>query len=236
MFSYTTANWQALVENGDYEITLTVGDSGFTQGPQRVAVENKVFVDDQVVPVGNPLRAVGIISVRDGVLDVQIGNGTGSTTLDFLTAAKLPSAGFLKSVNFQPSGSIPAGGFQTDSGEVFDAGRGYGWNYSLPSRDRNIQMPQFDTFVFSSLPTTWEMAVENGTYEVTVSAGDSQFSQGPHRVVVEGVLLIEGTTSLASPHRVKTATVVVTDGRLTVTIGGGGGNTTMNFITIAKTD
>ena len=145
------------------------------------------------------------------------------------------SSFWLISVNFQPpTASVPVG-YRADTGLVFDAVRGYGWDAPLVSRDRNSQVPQaLDTFVFSLLARTWELALPNGKYEVLVSVGDACCSQGPQRVIVEGATAINGKVTAAGEFVEKSAVVQVSDGRLTVQIGGAGGNTMLNQIVVAS--
>ncbi|MDX2302074.1 MAG: malectin domain-containing carbohydrate-binding protein [Microscillaceae bacterium] len=86
---------------------------------------------------------------------------------------------------------------------------------------------------------SWEMAVPNGLYEVTVSAGDGTDTQTMiHNLNVEGTNAISqfsGTGSLpvCSPNRFKTGTVTVFvgDGKLTVDPYGGT-STRINYIRI----
>src|SRR5262249_51413446 len=81
-------------------------------------------------------------------------------------------------------------------------------------------------------PRTWEVTLANGTYEVLVSVGDACCTQGPQRVIVEGTTVIDGTVTAAGEFVEKSAVVQVSDGRLTVQIGGPGGNTVWNQVVV----
>ncbi len=79
-------------------------------------------------------------------------------------------------------------------------------------------------------PGTWEMAIPNGIYSVTVAVGDPQTQQVPefdrHTINVEGVNAINGFTSsgaTGAPTRHSTQTIVATvsDNRLTIDAIGG---------------
>lgn len=61
----------------------------------------------------------------------------------------------------------------------------------------------------------WEMKVENGTYEVTVCAGDEQYNSTP-TVNVEGVNYWLGINLGLGEHIEATKTVTVSDGRITM--------------------
>ena len=117
-------------------------------------------------------------------------------------------------------------------------------------RDRNLVADQrYDTLmhmqaddvapVFNGNPTegAWEMALPNGTYQVTVAVGDPSVGADPenHRINVEGYNVIAGfvpSGAAGDPTRqfTATATVTVTDGLLTVDATGGGVNTKIDFI------
>jgi len=69
----------------------------------------------------------------------------------------------------------------------------------------------------------FEFALENGDYEVTVGAGrpGHGYPNDPHNVTVEGIPVIEDEpTSDAEPVFTRTVAVTLTDGRLSVEMGG----------------
>ena len=69
---------------------------------------------------------------------------------------------------------------------------------------------------------TWKIELPNGRYLVTVSVGDATFEQGPHHVEVEGVQVVNRamTKPPKTPHLEFTKEVVVSDGELTLKVGG----------------
>jgi hypothetical protein len=80
---------------------------------------------------------------------------------------------------------------------------------------------------------TWEMELPPGDYFVGITVGDSDHSQGPHFVMVEGTPLFG--TEITSPGEHLTMFVVVTvrDARLTVDCGGADeGTTTINSLEV----
>ncbi len=236
VYSYDAKRWEMAVPNGDYEVAVVVGDPQYAQGPQRVVVEGITAVNDEMTAAGQFLTRTLPAAVRDGMLTVTIGNSSAYTTLDYLAcrlAASQPA--ILRSINFQPASAPAQPGFSVDGGAVYDATRGYGWNSAIDSRDRNLITNQLlDTFVFSSTSRVWEIDVPNGTYEVTFSIGDALYTQGPQQVKIEGATVIGALTTAAGQFTTSKSTVTVSDGRLTIEIGGGGGNTTLNFVTIAS--
>ena len=96
-----------------------------------------------------------------------------------------------------------------------------------------------------STPPTgyWEIAVPNGTYNVTVAVGDADAGQDPevHRINAEGVTIANNFTPSGprgsdSRHTTGSETVTVTDGRLTLDYAGGGINTKLNYVEIETSD
>lgn len=178
---------------------------------------------------------------------------------------------FNVNVNFQnATGAVPVG-YLRDSGEAFGArtganqgsGLNYGWveatnstglNVSTLGRDRNFNADQrLDTMMhmqtddivtaFSGpkVEGRWEIAVPNGAYRVTVSAGDAlidvnSVNEARNTLNVEGVNAINqfvgvGSNGSNTRHTQATVTVFVSDGRLTVDAFGGF-NTKINYIEI----
>lgn len=82
-------------------------------------------------------------------------------------------------------------------------------------------------------PAAWEYGLENGEYEVTVGVGDSDYFDSNHVINVEGQSVISDFAPSAGEQAFSTgtATVEVTDGRLTLDAIGGD-NTKINYISI----
>ncbi|WP_249999078.1 Ig-like domain-containing protein [Actinoplanes sp. M2I2] len=159
-------------------------------------------------------------------------------------------------VNFQPAASAVPAGYRADTGAAFDTTRGSGWvrrgtgeplDLTRNTRDRTrsgvddrldtvIHMQYGDVGGTSGVLTegAWEYAVADGTYQVTVSAGDQPSYDSRHTVRVEGVVAVDGFVSTAAAeYRPATVTVAVTDGRLTVDAAGGA-NTKLNYVDLSR--
>ncbi len=139
-------------------------------------------------------------------------------------------------INFQPCASPVPAGFVMDCGQPYSDTRGFGWDgtTALSCRDRNVNPDQSrDTFCFSSSVRRFEIDLDPGDYDVTAVVGDPSFAQGPQRVVAEGLTLIPGVTTAAGSYSSGSGRVYVRDGRLTVEIGGDGGNTTLDYLAVA---
>ncbi|WP_147264145.1 OmpL47-type beta-barrel domain-containing protein [Desertihabitans brevis] len=174
-------------------------------------------------------------------------------------------------VNFQSADAPVPAGYLRDSGEAFgtrsgaDQGSGlsYGWVGATSGqplglvgngRDRNLAADQrLDTLLHMDLPPdasggvaqegSWELAVPDGAYQVTVTVGDAQKGSAPedHVINAEGVALVEGfgnsPAANGSPdrHTTEAATVEVLDGRLTIDQDGGT-NTKINYVEVTPVD
>ncbi|MEU4620757.1 Ig-like domain-containing protein [Actinoplanes sp. NPDC023801] len=163
-------------------------------------------------------------------------------------------------INFQPAASPVPAGYRADTGAAFTATRGYGWvrqdsltgtrvplDLTANTRDRartgvearlntliHLQYGDTGGTAGTATPGAWEYALPDGTYQVTVSAGDRPAYDSSHTVRVEGVAAISAFVPTATAEfRTATVTVPVTDGRLTVDAIGGT-NTKLNHVDIAR--
>jgi hypothetical protein len=141
--------------------------------------------------------------------------------------------------NFTGVGSKPVDGFVNDYGQKFDAGRGFGWQRDISANNRRrgqVSGEHRDTFLFTRSHDVWELAVPNGSYEVTVCVGDSGHEQTGQNVTVEGHETLRGIDTFTGEWRERTVLVEVSDGRLTVEIGSPGSstNTCLNWLRVAR--
>ncbi len=166
----------------------------------------------------------------------QVGESGNSNEV---SATTLPDALGIIKINFQPAGSETPQGYLPDYGEVYGVRNGYnyGWNvgYAGATRDRNINFDQkLDTLIMMFKSGRWEMAVDNGLYDVTVCVGDAGFTSTP-TVNVEGVNYWAGINLGVNQYLQATKTVMVNDGRLTIDNGGTADQITkLNYVEIAK--
>jgi hypothetical protein len=141
-------------------------------------------------------------------------------------------------VNFQPQASAIPPGYQADWGVPINPTRSFGWLNStgLQFRDRNILPDQLlDTLVFTPNPRTWEGVLPGGLFDVMLAIGDAGFQQGPQLLSAEDEVIFQGVTTAAGQNLVADlGERVVADGRITVELGGGGGNSTWNYLTAVE--
>ena len=181
-----------------------------------------------------------------------------------LNATVTDVANFSAKINFQDNSFTPPAGYVADIGEAYGSrsnGMTYGWinpNSRDPQSnaagahgaDRNVTQASSDVDKlrrsFNTLdavlqnppvPRDWEIAVPNGTYRVEMGAGDPNADNSRHTLRAEGVIVINDFAPvLPGYHRTGTATVEVTDGKLTVDDNGamGIGNTKITYITLER--
>jgi hypothetical protein len=162
------------------------------------------------------------------------------------TATLSPTGGgaFSASINFQPSGAPAFAGYSIDGGAAFaERGNGlsYGWNKATTVRDRNSRRSpdqRYDTLAFMQNSTNrsavWELTVPNGSYSVRIVAGDPTSTSSRYRIAAEGALVLSGTPTSANRWIDRTATVTVSDGRLTISNGSGAVNNKLCFIEVRR--
>ncbi len=146
-------------------------------------------------------------------------------------------------INFEPTASPVPDGYVADTGLIFgNRGNGlsYGWNQSAVtfSRDRNVLIDQAkDTFIHTELygNRTWEVSVPNGAYIVDMVAGDPSYFDSTYKINAENTLLVNGKPTTGSRFVEGTATVIVTDGRLTLSNAAGSVNNKFDYVVITPT-
>ncbi len=141
-------------------------------------------------------------------------------------------------VNFQPATSHVPVGYLVDDGSAYDNARGYGWLGDVRAEEwPNNTDQRLNTMVWewSWETSTWVMDLPNGEYMISLEAGNTNFSHGPHVIEVEGQKVVDGFASSANNFaKVVNHPVTVTDGKLHVKLGPSGGNSTINYIIISQ--
>lgn len=251
----TNAAWEYNLPNGNYRVTVSVGDPIYDDSRHVINVEGETVISNFIPTADNLYQEITqFVTVEDGKLTVD-GIGGFNTKLNYIEISSVENA----KINFGISDADLPGDYIQDSGKGFSSQIGYGWvrqdslgndeatpiNISPNARDRNTGTDvltdslvafQYRPDVFNTIavktPAAWEYVLANGEYRVTVSVGDASYTDSNHVINIEGEQVISGFTPTADElFKVATAVVTVDDGRLTID-GIGGENTKINYIEI----
>jgi hypothetical protein len=157
-----------------------------------------------------------------------------TATADNAVAAagqSLQTKTFTAQINFQPASVVAPEGYIVDSGLPFGKasnGYSYGWTKDLSAfavQRNNAASPdiRYDTAIMLVSGGTWEMAVPNGMYDVKIVAGTG--GSNGSGTFAAGKFSVEGVPTTPAEATAgwleQSITVVVTDGRLTITASPG---------------
>lgn len=132
-------------------------------------------------------------------------------------------------------------GYFADTGDVY-ASRGngltYGWNLSHTAYTRESLLiidRRLATLCRFRSGGIWEIAVPNGTYNVTVAIGDGE-QPSVHTINAEGTAFWNAQSLAAGQFVNRTLAVTVSDGRLTINQGSAAHEATrIDYVLIAAT-
>ncbi|MFQ6035168.1 MAG: hypothetical protein ACE5NM_04890, partial [Sedimentisphaerales bacterium] len=145
--------------------------------------------------------------------------------------------------NSQGSREVPEG-YLPDYGEVFaDRGNGfsYGWDRNIQgdARDRdsgNAPDQRYDTLnhLQKAADAIWEIALDNGIYDLFIVFGDPSYTDQTNNFDVEGTVLTDPDpqTGAGFDFDEFELTVVISDGRLTIKPAPGASNCKIMFVEI----
>ena len=156
-------------------------------------------------------------------------------------------------VNFQPALSTTTPvtpGFVVDQGHafsdqanwfLFNTDYCYGWddNYSDAAAASGSSDPRANTYIpmqSGGVNRTWFIGLADGTYQVHIVSGYNSFVSGSrYQIDANGTQILDGTPSSGNTWISGTATVSVTNGRLTVANGPQAANNIIDYIEISPT-
>jgi hypothetical protein len=244
--------------NQDYTSTLTPVQPVVSGG--RVAMrlkagtivgglfQNRASID---IPAGQMFVTVPINAVNDSALEPA------ETATFTLAANSRYSAGSFNTrsvtiadndgfeVNFQTAAAptLP-GAIVADFGLAFGnrgGGQSFGWDADNTANARVRNNPgsidaRYDTLNHmqkDGANRSWEIAVPNGLYQVTLVAGDPSNTDSVYKMSLENTLTISGTPAGDTRWFLSTVRVQVTDGRLTLSNAAGAVNNRVCFLDLA---
>jgi hypothetical protein len=235
--------WLFDLPNGFYEVEVTVGDNSNNDSYHIIRAEGIQIMDFNTFGGGQPRFATGgcLIEVTDSVLTID---ALGGNNTKIVTIVITPRQPVNYRINFADAASSVYPGFLPDTGAPYgpQGGTDFGWvdpvsgapvsmasaaTNAAPSPDVNLIRETYVAMRPDDVPAqagaqngTWEIALPNGTYQVSLQAGNPVFETSiatTHALRVEGQTLLDFSVPVgALGVRNTTASVVVTDGRLTV--------------------
>jgi len=126
--------------------------------------------------------------------------------------------------NFQPSYTPVPAGYIADYGNIFDEAEGFGWYQEIDSSnlvEHNSSLSPdtaYDTTIYVTPDSVWEVDVPDGNYLVTVCVGDPSAPRGLHNLQVENVPIVKSERLDKKALWIeREINVDVFDGRLTLT-------------------
>lgn len=154
-----------------------------------------------------------------------------------ISEMKISAQGDSIQIQFQPPEAPVREKGLTDSGDVFSSKNNYSYGWNIDHTDTTVSRNTYDNSGLNTLTRIhpdgkWEIALDNGTYEVSVTVGDSVYGSN-NALAVEGKVTMEGLSLEAGQHKTIKKKVAVEDGRLTLSqINGPGIETALNRLEI----
>jgi hypothetical protein len=246
------SKWEIALPSGWYHLEIGAGDPSSFNAVYAMQAEGVTGLQGTPTSASRYVTYSPTVRVTDGRLTLTSDVGAFNNTLLWLRIVpRTTPAGrplyFKTRINFQPITAARVKNYMLDSGKLYgDRGSGwtYGWNVDTSAwtvdRDSALSPDQrYDTLAHlrkDSVNYTWEIALPEGWYWVTIAGGDPLISSvARSSITAEGVQVIyqgaDNTLSWLEGH----AQVYVTDGKLTI----GSSETTfthtkINFIEISQ--
>ena len=218
------------IANGDYAVTVTIGDQSYGRDLIDLYLEGVQKIDDLTVGAGIFQEITLYTTVTDGQLNLSILDDGGApywviTALD-IQPGSAPSLPTSAAFDFGTSGSPVASGYtQVTESTLYSVGTGYGWTSTsgLISRDRTTPDDLKRDVVLGDSEHTFNVDIANGDYAVTVTIGDQSYGRDLIDLYLEGVQKIDDLTVGAGIFQEITLYTTVTDGQLNLSILDDGG-------------
>jgi len=229
VFSAAEHTFNVDLANGEYMVTITLGDQSFMHDQINVYAENTLVINHLTVVPGSFQEVSFRITVTDEQLNLVIQDDGGVDPYWVLTALAVQPAPALPteaSFDFGMLGSpVEAGYTQVTTSTAYSALYGYGWSSTagLDSRDRGSPDDLREDLVFSATEHTFNVDLANGEYLVAVTIGDQSFMHDQISVYAEDVLVVDHLTVQAGSFQAVSFRVVVTDEQLNLRILDDGG-------------
>ena len=244
VFSSSEHTFSVDLANGNYLVTLSFGDQGFSHDQIDVYAENKLKIADLSTPAGMFQDASFRLSVADGQLNIRIKDTGGLDANWVLSALQIGAAPALPTeVSFDfgsETSPVESGYTQILSSTAYLVNIGYGWETTngLDSRDRVVPDYLREDFVFDSNEHTFTVDLANNTYYlVTITIGDQYFGHDHIDVYCEDVLNVNDLNVSAGVFKQASFITYLADEHLNLRIiddGGADANWVINDLIIKQ--
>lgn len=238
------------VPDGEYEITITLGDGLALRDNMGVFLEG-VQVDSVTSQAGQYETRTYNVTVSDGQLTLRLDDldTSGSNIVVMINSMEVvqiaepppppppeePGLHFDFGTAFSPvaSNATHVNYTTTYSSSL---GYGYGWTQGVvDSRDRGVGDDLVRDFNLTE-QATFLIDLESGVYEITLTMGDAIAARDEMGVFFEGQQY-DSVTTQAGEYAIRTYTVTINDGQLTMLLddlGGSDGIAVINGMDIVK--
>lgn len=229
--------------NGDYRITVIMGDQDYGHDLMDVYAEDVLKINDLTTVAGVFQQVTFYVTVADGQLNLRFVDDGGLDPNWAIAALSIqlgspPPLLTSASFDFGTSNSpVKAGYTRITENTFYSVAAGYGWSGTagLESRDRTAPSNLNRDLIQSMAEHTFTVDLANGDYEITVVMGDQNYLHDLMAVYAEGVLKIDDLTVAAGTFQEVTFYVTVADEQLNVRIlddGGVDGNWVINSLAV----
>lgn len=226
------------VPQGNYRVTLHLGDPSYERDQMKVTAEDTVIWESVNTAAGEIQARSFDVAVTDGLLNLQLQDQGGNNSIWSMAAFEITpliAAPPTESedtfepfkVDFNPSlDHIPTSGFIRSGRQTYTSSRGYGWakTDALQPVNRPAENSLYQGLIKSTKKGEFKLAVPNGEYQVTLHLGDPKFKRDRVRVKAEDALVWRNISTAAGEVSVNSFNVAVTDGILNIVIKDRGGD------------
>jgi fibronectin type 3 domain-containing protein len=216
------------IANGNYRVTVIIGDRNFAHNLIDVSAEGILKINDLTVPANTFNTQTFTVTVSDGQLNILFHDAGGTDANWIINSLTIQPASTTvqQSIDFGTAGSPTALGYvKATHTTVYSALLGYGWDNiaGVGSRDRGAPDDLRRDFVYSELDRNFNIDLANGAYSVTVIIGDNNFAHNLIDVSAEGILQVNDLTVPKATFSTQIFTVTVSDGQLNILFHDPGG-------------
>ena len=137
-------------------------------------------------------------------------------------------------IKFQPSGSRTPAGYLSDTGAPFTRTRRYGWSEATPTLNRGTLEPARDSLAVATTTRAWEVELRPGAYSLSGESGDYASARGPMNLTAAGIPILKDASTAPGEFLPLSADVAAPDGALKLEVGGGAGETVLNWVGLRR--